>query len=83
MNGAQCAAFTGSTHVETEFGFGAFGVGFRFTLRALRGRLERAQTTDLIHDSFGLQLAFQPLERSVDGFSFADGDFGHFFLLSG
>jgi hypothetical protein len=79
----QDTAFTGLGHVETELGLGALGVGFCFALGALRGRFKRAQTADFIHDSLGLELAFQSLEGSVDGFSFADGHFGHFFLLSG
>ncbi len=69
-------------HVETELGLGALGVGLGFALGALRRRFKRAQTANFIHDSFGFELAFQPLERAIDGFSFAYGNFGHFILLS-
>jgi hypothetical protein len=40
-------------------------------------RFESAQTADLFHDALGVELVFQPFERSVDRFTFSHNYFGH------
>ena len=63
--------------IEAVLHFGAFSVGLGFTTGFLGRRLKSAQATHFIHDSLGVQLRFQPLDRAVDRLSFANDDFGH------
>jgi hypothetical protein len=65
------------TRIEAELGSTSFGVGFRFAAVLLRRGLEGAQTADLLEDALGIQLVLQPLQRAIDGFTFANDHFWH------
>jgi hypothetical protein len=63
--------------IKAKLQFAAFGSQFRFSADLLRRRLECAQTTDLFHNPFGVELVLQPFERSVDRLTFSHNNFGH------
>ena len=62
---------------ETKLGLGAFGVRFGLAPRLLRRRFESAQPAHFVHDSLGVEFAFQAFESTIDGLSFANDDFRH------
>src|SRR5213592_2558887 len=43
----------------------------------LRRRLEGAQTADLLENTLGIQLVFQPLQCAIDRFTFTNDHFWH------
>jgi len=63
--------------IKSELGSTALGVGFGFATMLLRRRLEGAQTADLLKNSLGIQLVLQPLQRAIDGLTFANDHFWH------
>jgi hypothetical protein len=63
--------------IKSELGSTALGVGFGFATMLLRRRLEGAQTADLLENALGIQLVFQPLQRAIDGLTFANDHFWH------
>ncbi len=63
--------------VEAELHLAALGVGLSLALGFLGGRLEGTQAADFIHDPLAIELVFEALERTINGFSFADNDFWH------
>jgi hypothetical protein len=63
--------------VEPELQLTTLGVCLGFAPKSLIWSFKCAQATDFFHDSFGIQLIFKPFEGSVDGFAFADNNFGH------
>src|SRR5438046_8813911 len=65
--------------IEPKLGAAAFGVGFGFTPALLIWCLKRAQASHFIEDAFRVQLAFQPLERTIHWFAFSNNDFWHQF----
>jgi hypothetical protein len=62
---------------KAELQLATFGSQFRFPAHLLRRRLESAQTANLFHDPLGVELVFQPFERSVDRLTFSHNNFGH------
>jgi hypothetical protein len=73
--GAASAKLSGG--IEAELRLRALGVDACFAFRLLRGRLESPQTTDFVHDPFGVELAFEPFESTINRLSFANDDFWH------
>jgi hypothetical protein len=63
--------------IKAEFQLAALGSKFRFPAHLLRRRFESAQTANLLHDPFGIELVFQPFEGSVDRLTFSHNYFGH------
>ena len=63
--------------VKAKLQLSALGGQLRFSAHFLRGGLESTQTANLFHDAFGIELVFQPFERSVDRLTFSHNYFGH------
>jgi hypothetical protein len=63
--------------IKAEFQLAALGSKFRFPAHLLRRRFESAQTANLLHDPFGIELVFEPFEGSVDRLTFSHNNFGH------
>jgi hypothetical protein len=63
--------------IKAKLQLAPFGSQFRFPAHLLRRRFESAQTANLFHDPLGVELVFQPFERSVDRFTFSHYYFGH------
>jgi hypothetical protein len=69
--------YCGLRRIESELSATALGVGFRFAAVLLRRCLEGAQPADLLENALGIQLVLQPLQRAIDGFTFANDHFWH------
>lgn len=63
--------------IKAKLQLTTLGRQFRFPAHLLRGRFESAQTANLFHNSFGIELVLQPFERSVDRLTFSHDNFGH------
>jgi hypothetical protein len=63
--------------VKSKLQLAAFGGQFRFATHLLRGRFESAQTANLFHNPFGIELVLEPFESSVDRLTFSHNNFGH------
>src|SRR5207248_10914822 len=53
------------------------GVGFGFAAALLVRRFKRAQTPDFLENTLRIQLAFEPLQRAIDGFTLTNDHFWH------
>lgn len=62
---------------ETKLRLCAFCVRLCFPARFLCRCFEGAQTTHFVHDSFGVEFAFEPFESAINGLSFANDNFRH------
>jgi hypothetical protein len=63
--------------IKAELQFTALSGQFCLPAHLLRRRFESAQTANLFHNSFGIELVLQPFERSVDRLTFSHNNFGH------
>src|SRR5437588_8410074 len=63
--------------IESELHSAALRVGFCLAAMLLRRRLEGAQTADLLENTLGIQLVFQPLQCAIDRFTFTNNHFWH------
>jgi hypothetical protein len=63
--------------VKSELELSALGGQFRFPAHLLVGCFKSAQTADFFHNALGVELVFQPFERSVDRLTFSHNYFGH------
>jgi muramoyltetrapeptide carboxypeptidase LdcA involved in peptidoglycan recycling len=63
--------------IKAKLQLTALGRQFRFPAHLLRGRFESAQTTNLFHNSFGIELVLQPFKGSIDWLTFSHNNFGH------
>ena len=63
--------------VKSKLELSTFGGQFCLPAHFLGGRLKSAQTADLFHNALGVELVFQPFERSVDRLTFSHNYFGH------
>jgi hypothetical protein len=63
--------------IKAKLQLATFGSQFRFPAHLLRRRFKSAQTANLFHDPLGIELVFQPFERSVDRLTFSHNNFGH------
>jgi hypothetical protein len=68
-----------AVRIEPELRSSAFSVGFGFTPGLLIGRFKSTQPTDFIENTFGVELALQPLERSIHRLAFSNNNFWHQF----
>ncbi len=63
--------------IESELHSAALRVGFCLAATLLRRRLEGAQTANLLENTLGIQLVFQPLQCAIDRFTFTNNHFWH------
>ena len=67
--------------IEAELRLRALRIGLRLALRLLCRGLVSAETTDLVHDSLGVEFALEAFESAIDRLSFANDDFRHVISL--
>jgi hypothetical protein len=63
--------------VKAELELSTFSGQFRLPAHLLVGRFKSAQAADLFHNALGVELVFQPFERSIDRLTFSHNYFGH------
>jgi hypothetical protein len=70
-----------SLWTETKLRPAPFRVRFRFAPSLLIWRLKRAQTTDFLKNTLGVQLVLKPLQGAIYGFTFTNDHFWHQYQL--
>ncbi len=63
--------------VKSKLEFPTFRGQFCLPSHFLGGCFKSAQTADFFHNALGVELVFQPFERSVDRLTFSHNYFGH------
>jgi len=63
--------------IEPESRSAAFRVGSGLAPALLRWRLERTQTPDLLENTLGFELVFEPFQGAIHWFTFANDHFWH------
>jgi hypothetical protein len=75
--GVRSVTYIGRLRVKSKLELSTFRGQFCLSAHFLGRRLKSAQTADLFHNALGVELVFQPFERSVDRLTFSHNYFGH------